>query len=38
MESRTEPHVEGVAQGLEEISCGWRLWTSSGTPTASLAP
>ena len=38
MESRTEPRVEGVAQGLEEISCGWRLWTSSGTHTASLAP
>ena len=37
MESHMEPHVEGVAQILEEMSCGWRLWTNSGTPTASPA-
>ena len=29
--------VEGVDQRLEETSCGWRLWISSGTLTASLA-
>ena len=32
-----EPRVEGVDQRLEETSCGWRLWISSGTLTASLA-
>ena len=37
MENHTEPHVEGVDQRLEETSCGWRLWISSGTLTASLA-
>ena len=29
--------VEGVDQRLEDTSCGWRLWISSGTLTASLA-
>ena len=37
MENHTEPRVEGVDQRLEETSCGWRLWISSGTLTASLA-
>ena len=37
MESHMEPHVEGMAQRLEEMSCGWRLWTNSGTLTASPA-
>ena len=30
MENHTEPRVEGVDQRLEETSCGWRLWISSG--------
>ena len=38
MESRMAPHVVGVAKRLEETSCGWRLWISSGTLGASLAP
>ena len=37
MENHTEPRVEGVDQRLEETCCGWRLWISSGTLTASLA-
>ena len=37
MENHTEPRVEGVDQRLEDTSCGWRLWISSGTLTASLA-
>ena len=37
MENHTEPRVEGVGQRLEETSCGWRLWISGGTLTASLA-
>ena len=37
MESPMELHVGGVALRLEETSCGWRLWTNSGTLTASPA-
>ena len=37
MENHTEPRVEGVDQRLEETSCGWRLWISSGCFTCTVS-